>query len=189
MRLTGVLAVLLLCGCPKQGANTALGPSHPELVCGEDAVPTGAVPPEGLEAWCRRINGRGDWSREGTYILWHENQQKAAQGQYKVDKRHGPWSFWFATGQVEKQGTYKGGVEDGFWTYFHPGDKNKAEGMMVDGKEHGPWVYWSEDGDDRTEGTWALGNKEGVWTTYDRDDRPLHETVYRAGRLISKREL
>ena len=187
MRRTLPLLLILSTGCPKHSTET--GPAHPDLVCGEEATPTGAVPPDGLEAWCRKITAAGEWSREGTYILWHENHQKAAQGQFQSDKRHGPWTFWFPTSQVEMQGTYKGGVEDGFWTYFHPGDQRKAEGMMVDGEEHGPWVYWTETGDQRTEGAWQLGNKEGVWTVFDREDKPIAEQVFRSGRMISKREL
>ena len=188
MRLFLSLSLVLLIGCPKTGSTTS-GPSHPELVCAEGAEPTGAVPPHGRAAWCRRVTPEGSWDREGTYIEWHENNQKAAQGLYRADKRSGPWTFWFPTGQVEKQGTYRGGVEDSYWVSFHADGERAAEGQMVDGKEHGPWLYWSEDGLTRTEGQWKMGKQDGVWTVYDTSDTPVAEQVYRAGRLISKREL
>lgn len=181
-----LLSISLL-GCPKQGAtNAAL--SHPDLVCAEGSEPTGAVPPTGLEAWCRKVTPQGDWSKEGTYLAWHENHEKKAQGQYVSDKRQGPWTYWYPTGQVEKQGSYTGGVEDGFWVSFHAEGQRASEGKMVDGKEHGPWVYWAENGE-RTEGTWQLGLREGTWTVYGPDDVPRSEFQYRAGRLITKREL
>ncbi len=188
MRTTLCFALLLAAGCARHSPAPA-GPSHPDLTCPEGTIPTGAVPPDGLEAWCQRVNERGEWSKEGPYLRWHENHQKAEQGLYKNNQRTGPWTFWYETGQVAKQGSYKGGVEDGFWTTFHPNGQRASEGQMVSGKEHGPWVYWTEDGQQRTEGRWELGKREGTWTVYDATDTPISEIIYRGGRQLSKREL
>ncbi len=187
-----VLGIVLLLGCPKQTttAPVASGPVHPDLICPENTQPAGQVPPSGYEAWCHEVTPAGRWIRRGPALTFHGNNEKSSQGGFLADRKSGPWIFWYPTGQIERQGSFAGGVEDGFWVHFHANGEQASEGKMVDGKEHEVWTYWSEDGSTRTEGNWALGKRDGTWVNYDlATDRPISERDYRAGRLVSSREL
>ena len=192
MRATmGTALILALIGCASKNttASQPTGPSHPDLLCPKDAVPMGAVPPQGYEAWCTKATPAGQWLKEGPYLEWYQNGQKKVHGEYLVGRQHGPWTFFFATGEVLRQGSFAGGVEEGFWIAFYTSGETASEGTMIEGKEHGPWVYYGEDDQTRTEGQWELGKRDGVWLTYDASDTPRSERVYRMGRLISQREL
>ena len=75
------------------------------------------------------------------------------------------------------------------WTSYHPSGDRASEGQMVDGKENGRWTYWNNETLSRTEGEYILGDRDGIWMDFGPDDRPLRERTYRAGRLVSQREL
>lgn len=183
---------LTLVGCPKKQVEQVVeqvNPGYADLNCPEGTKPTGYGPPSGLEVWCVKVTPNGMVSKHGPTILWHNNEQRKATGEFAEDLKNGGWMFWYATGKPEKQGGYVRGKEDGIWTTFHPSGERKSEGLMVDGEESGEWTYWSEDGKTRTVGKWVLGERDGTWLDYDLEDNPTRERKYRTGRLISQREL
>lgn len=187
-----VFLTVFLMACPKQTTApvVAIGPVHPDLICPENTQPAGQVPPVGYEAWCHEVTAAGRWLRRGPSLTFHNNGEKSSQGDYLADRKQGPWILWYPTGQVERQGSFAGGVEDGFWVRYHTNGEQSSEGKMVNGHEHEMWTYWSENGATRTEGNWALGKRDGTWVDFDRvTERTIAERDYRAGRLVSSREL
>jgi hypothetical protein len=189
--MTAVVVAGMLGGCPKAPpqAEGPLQPTFGEITCPPGTVVKGAAPPLGLEVWCDRPMPDGTFVRTGPSLQWHGNGQKAAQGSYLAGKREGPWLFWFATGTPERQGTYANGRPDSVWTSYHPSGDRASEGQMVDGKENGRWTYWNNEVLTRTEGEYILGERNGLWMDFSADDRPMRERSYRAGRLVSQREL
>jgi hypothetical protein len=188
--LANILILGLIACAPKHVQPQApLAPMHPDLICPEGSWPAGAVPPTGFEAWCHQSTPAGAWLRQGTTLLFHNNGQKASQGEFVNDNKEGPWTSWYDNGDVSSQGAYAGGKETGHWTRNHEGGQRQGEGEMKNGLEHGAWVYWSVDGRARTEGGWIMGAEEGVWVEYDVNDKPVSERKYQHGRMTSKREL
>ncbi|MBA2319811.1 MAG: hypothetical protein H0V89_01540 [Deltaproteobacteria bacterium] len=185
--------LLLATGCAKNPSTAGLEASgaspHPDLVCAPTTIPAGLAPPQGSEVWCQVALPTGTYQRQGPSIAWHANEQRSAEGGWSTGKRSGSWQFWYATGEVERTGTYVNGVEDGVWVSYHPNGERAAEGQMVDGKENGEWTYWSEDGATHTVGRWSLGLRDGTWVDYTPNETALREKVFRDGRMVSQKEL
>jgi len=191
-RVLAVLALWTLAGCPPKAPSVtapSLPVGHPDLKCPPGTRPAGHAPPHGYEVWCEQPLPDGSAQREGPSIAWHGNEQRKAEGSYVAGKQNGPWLYWFPTGTPETQGSFAMGVKEGVWTTFQPNGERAAEGQFVDGKEHGPWTYWNPDALTRTEGSFVLGLREGVWIDYGPDGKAVRERVYRAGRMITVREL
>jgi len=189
-RALGWMVATVVVGCAKPAA--VFGPpvlSHPDLVCPTGAFLTGAVPPQGNEAWCARLLPSGATVREGPSVRWHANGTHRAEGAYVEDEPTGPWLYWYPNDVPRMAGSFQGGVRAGVWRTFHAGGEPASQGAYVDGKEHGPWVFWSIDPPVRAEGEYVLGDREGVWRDIGRDEAVFRERRYRGGRMISVREL
>lgn len=70
-------------------------------VCPTGTEQFGAGPPEGDMLWC--VDGNG--------------------------KNHGPFKTWYASGQIESEGTYANGVRVGTWRYWSA--SGELKGVMV----------------------------------------------------------
>jgi antitoxin component YwqK of YwqJK toxin-antitoxin module len=70
----------------------------------------------------------GDESHRGPFEyglesgVWHERYPDggSARGKYRAGKRHGPWTYMHANGQMAQQGAYKDGARDGVWKFWSP---------------------------------------------------------------------
>lgn len=191
-RARALVALLLLAGCPPK-STTPVAPvlpvGHPDLVCPPGTQPAGHAPPHGQEVWCETPLRDGSAVREGPSIAWHTNEQRKAEGTWAAGKQNGPWLYWYPTGTPEMQGSFAMGVKEGVWTSFQANGERSAEGQFVDGKEHGPWTFWNAEQLTRTEGSYVLGLREGTWTDYGPDGKAVRERIYRAGRMVTVREL
>ena len=164
-------------------------PYPDDFACEEGTLPVGLPPPGGTIIWCQMQTTTGHVLRHGPSIEWHANGRRSKQGGYLQGKLDGKWSEWHATGDLSKEITYANGVMEGpFVEYFLDGTK-QAEGQMVNGKESGQWTYWTEGTGARLLGTYADGKRSGTWLQYNATGVPVRERSYRAGRLMSQREL
>ena len=59
------------------------------------------------------------------------------KNQYKNDKPHGLWEYYYANSKVCFKGNYKNGKRHGLWEhYYHNGNLNH-KGNYKNGKQHG----------------------------------------------------
>lgn len=94
----------------------------------------------------KRADLRGQNSDSGTGTFWFEGGQKAAEGEFKLGKRHGRVITWHENGQKASEGEYRNGKPHGkVVTWLETGQKWE-EGEYRDGKRHGKFILWGEDG-------------------------------------------
>ena len=74
----------------------------------------------------------------GQYLLWHENGQKASEGNYKDGQKDGQHLWWYEDGKKEYERNYKNGELDGLWTRWYKNGKKEFERYYKDGKEVKP---------------------------------------------------
>lgn len=75
-----------------------------------------------------------------------------ARGHYNYGDRHGPWTFYYESGQKECEGAYVAGFEAGVWTFWHENGSPRARGAVGDdGGRQGDWQYWDRSGQPLTE--------------------------------------
>ncbi|HMO16509.1 MAG TPA: hypothetical protein PKA63_01775 [Oligoflexia bacterium] len=96
-------------------------------VCPEGTERVGAGPPGTTLTFCRQQ--LGEESRlEGDYTAFYLNGNKRLQGEYSRGKRHGTWTQFYRTGEVQEVVEYYEGV---------PGERKsfKRDGVLVKSKE------------------------------------------------------
>lgn len=67
--------------------------------------------PNGQKAFEVQVDGR-------TWIAWHENGQRAAQGAYANGEADGSWVYWDEAGGKIREERYENGRPTGQWKYF-----------------------------------------------------------------------
>jgi len=92
-----------------------------------------------------------------------------AQGSFKDGKKHGPWVFHWANGQLMTKGTLIDGKEVGPWVFYNKDGTVWHQTTYKDGKQHGPWVEYHKNGQLREKGTYKDGKRDGPWVGYKKD--------------------
>lgn len=59
--------------------------------------------------------------------------------------RHGLFTAFHENGQRASEGNYVDGLEDGIWRDFHENGRLAAEGGYEKGQKTGEWRYWDDD--------------------------------------------
>ncbi|MEO2048119.1 MAG: HTTM domain-containing protein [Pirellulales bacterium] len=75
--------------------------------------------------------------------LFHLDLQ--AQGSLLAGERHGPWVLFHQNGQKMAAGNYQLGKSVGYWTFWNTDGTKAAEGMMAQGKPAGEWKHYQGD--------------------------------------------
>lgn len=60
--------------------------------------------------------------------------------------RDGTWTWWYANGQKEMQGSYANGLEEGEWIYWHLTGHEASRGRYERGRKVGLWTYGDDEG-------------------------------------------
>jgi len=128
--------------------------------------------------------------RDGPWVFYHPNGQRAAAGRFADDLESGPWETWYASGQLETQGSYVRGAKKGRWTVYRPdGSKDLIasglyeldvwrkhgrhyRGYVVDNLREGPWATYWPDGSLQLEGSFVQGQRSGRWVFHHPDGAP-----------------
>lgn len=87
------------------------------------------------------------------------------------DEKHGPWTSWFPSGQMQLQGAYEHDLQVGKFTWWHSNGQRALEGSFDRGKQDGSWTWWHANGQKSIEGEYAHGNPSGRWTWWHEDGR------------------
>jgi hypothetical protein len=82
-------------------------------------------------------------------------------------KRHGRWTFEYATGEKMREGDYERGLEQGPWRTFHRDGSKQDVGQYADGKPDGTWTRFAPNGQKIEERSFSKGRRDGMisrWT-------------------------
>src|SRR5258706_299571 len=99
-----------------------------------------------------------------TRTTYHDSGDLKEVGEYKQNKRSGPWKTYFEDGTLRGETDYS---EDHgrFTEYYHSG-KVMAEGPKAGPRNVGHWRYFAEDGTLEEEGDYSNNKKNGEWKYY-----------------------
>lgn len=61
--------------------------------------------------------------KDGDYILYHQNGNVKAKGNYADNKREGEWTYYHENGNIALKKNYSKGEQTGEWTYFSENGK------------------------------------------------------------------
>lgn len=95
----------------------------------------------------------------------------------------GPSKEFYSNGQLYSDGQYKLGKVTGSWTYYHPNGQIAKEVGFVDGKPSGEVKVYSEEGKVVAKREYEAGRRAGVWEIYDETgEQKTREDHYKDGR-------
>jgi antitoxin component YwqK of YwqJK toxin-antitoxin module len=121
--------------------------------------------------------------REGHWVLWHENGQKAQEGTFRAGKQEGVFTLWHENGQKAQEGTYRDGKAEGFFVAWHENGQKLREGTFRDGKQEGVFTLWHKNGQKQAEGTYRDGKADGLAVLWHENGRKSEQAVYNFGKL------
>lgn len=214
--MRGTLLVLLLaaCGGPVDGpcpaGSTPVGTMVEGLHC-VDAHGTKVGPhlrdrPDGTPHERGQYGASGH--RDGTWVRFHANGQKAREENWTDGFMHGPWAEWDAEGHKTLSGAYDRGRKHGKWWDWGPDGRPTELTTWEDGQQRGPAVSWFDDGDVEQVGhhdagapvglwiafhetggvasltPWKAGMKHGMESVLTAGGRPVRETLFEEGRMV-----
>jgi uncharacterized protein len=111
-------------------------------------------------------------SREGMFITYYSNGQKASEGEYSKGKAEGPWTFWFKDGQKRSSGKYENGDRQGEWEFLHRNGALKSKPTFLDGEKNGPSIFYYDNGDKEEEYNYSKGKRNGEFVEYYKGNKP-----------------
>ena len=135
-----------------------------------------------------RHNGKinnGKW--DGPFVIYHQNGQLSAKGDYKKGEPEGPWVTYYSNGQLWLKGTYQNGDQEGPWVEYHKNGQLSYKGDYKNGQKNGSWVnYWSN-GQLFFKGDYKNYKREGRWVGYYKDGTIKKEWTgtFKNGKKIS----
>ena len=192
--LSGIASLFLIvtfasCGSEVEASNA---PSQAGVLSGD---PLSKVPIEerwkSLSAYNSRRQSVGDWEgkRDGFRTLWHDNGVKKGEGEFRNDKKQGPWIWWYESGQQRWQGSYVDDRPDGFERAWYSNGQLEYEGSFKDDKRDGLFVRNFETGQPELRGEYKEGRREGVFKYWRYDGSLDRERSGFYGDDVKVREL
>ena len=139
----------------KNNAEESKGPSNHyrgleelKLSCPEGTSLSGPADQNGLivtvNGQCEAACISSEGVRNGSFIRWYENGNKAVQGSYSNDRKSGEWTYWSPTGHITGKGNFYNDRPDGKWQTWYENGQKESEGEYEQGVQHGKFIYWDE---------------------------------------------
>ena len=121
--------------------------------------------PSSFEAVCVIDRPRGAL-RHGEYRRWYGDGETLRESvTYEGGVKHGPYVYYYPSGQVLEQGTHQYGLKQGRFSSFHKTGAIHIEGEYVDNKRSGDFVVTSDNGMNIQKGPYFMGHKHGKWVS------------------------
>ena len=156
--------------------------------CPAGLFQVGGEPPQAFEKWCHHKTPDGTFVKEGPYKKWYKDGKPEATGEYANNVQSGRWEEFGQTGN-KSEGAYAKGKRAGKWTVRHE-DGMREVGEFKDGERVGVWTaYWDEKDVRKEAGSFVGGKRDGVWSYYDQNNLKTGEAVYKAGELVSTKQV
>ena len=106
---------------------------------------------------------QGNKPPDGTWRGWYASGQMEYEGTYKNGKLDGIWKTWYESGQTKSEETYKDRKLDGISKSWYKGGQLKSEGTYKNEEKDGTWRKWYEGGHEESEETYKNGTLDGIW--------------------------
>jgi len=87
------------------------------------------------------------------------------------DEKHGEWTSWYPSGQLQMQGSFDHDAQVGKFTWWHENGQKALEGVYDGGKQNGKWVWWHANGQKSIQGRYVKGNPTGRWIWWHEDGK------------------
>ncbi len=85
--------------------------------------------------------------QHGPALAWYDNNQPKMKGQYRDDVRVGRFTWWHQNGQKALEGDYDDkGNKIGSWTWWHPNGIKSIQGQYKDDVPTLEWTWWDSNG-------------------------------------------
>lgn len=86
-----------------------------------------------------------------------------------ISPRHGVWSFFHPSGQLQRRGRFERGEPVGLFEEWHGSGTLKLRERFEGGLRQGPFEEWFDNGQLRARGDYENGLREGPWEGHARD--------------------
>jgi hypothetical protein len=144
---------------------------------------TGWVRSDREEGKLKELGYLDDGQKQGTWMTWHSNAQKASGIHWKNDLMHGIFEAWHPNGTIKVRGQTKDGEVDGEWKrYYSSGQLAEIAlnqiGHLVRIK------VWRPDGNPCKES--QVDNGNGAYNMYEENGTLMERRVFRAGIQIEE---
>ena len=119
---------------------------------------------------------------DGSSVEYDENGVVVAKGDFIEGEEEGPW--FYKTGEITEQGSYKTGLKDGIWKQFYADGTLKFEGGYVQGSPDGKHKFYYENGKLKEEQNFRMGLRDKSWWVFDTDGNVVISYVYANDALV-----
>ncbi len=144
-------------------------PTPAPLSCPADTARQERTTAEAGEIWCERADGL----RHGPRHAFYADGARWFEGEYAEGKRSGLWRFWYPSGALRSEGTYRADKRHGKSEHFHDGAGKAMAGSCQDGVEVGLWIRWNPSGRKEIEIDFGAAGQPGRRAYYSRRGRPV----------------
>jgi antitoxin component YwqK of YwqJK toxin-antitoxin module len=101
--------------------------------------------------------------RKGPWTDFFARGEVRAKGTYLNNQRSGSWTYFLEKGGVEQKGRFERDRHMGIWNWYYPNGNKWREESYFNGREDGMFVEYDPGGNILTKGDYIGGEKEGEW--------------------------
>lgn len=118
-------------------------------------------------------------NKNGITTFYFKSGQKEKEGNYVDNEREGEWKMWLENGQLEEVGNFKNEKRVGAWKgYYEEGAIDYEEFYNDEGKLEGEAKYWYENGKIYKQGSYKKDEKFGEWEGFHENGIKLFKREY-----------
>jgi antitoxin component YwqK of YwqJK toxin-antitoxin module len=90
--------------------------------------------------------GEGAQKEKVKEVQFYPDKKEKVAGEFKNDKRTGPWVYYYPNGNKWSEGAFVDGLDDGKHTVYYENGNVRYEGSYNRGKQIGIWKFYDESG-------------------------------------------
>jgi TonB family protein len=95
--------------------------------------------------------------RDGLFTFYHPNGREQLKGSYSGNRMTGPWTSWYANGQMKDSVAFNDGAKYGESRGWHENGRLMHEGYYFGGLADSSWNWYYPNGQPSTKEKYALG--------------------------------
>jgi antitoxin component YwqK of YwqJK toxin-antitoxin module len=100
---------------------------------------------------------------QGPWKFYYKSGKLRSEGSFKDGNRDGEWKFYYENGKLEQSGKYVSNLPDGEWKWYFMNGKLLREESYLKGKEEGYMKEFSDTATVIAEGNYIEGRRDGAW--------------------------
>ena len=119
---------------------------------------------------------------DGVYKEYFSSGNLFAEGEFRMGRPAGKWTFYHDNGSVAKEVSYLNGRPEGDVETRDADGRLTAKRSYKEGKRHGAWVMYKAESDQPiAEHSYADGKPDGMWRTWFSNGQQRQEVSFREG--------